>query len=296
MLSYIVFNTTYAKGRNYMSYKIIVDSCCDFPIDFKVDERIQKVPLFLELDGVTTVDDETFDQADFIKRVHESKSFPKSSCPSPQSYMEAFKSEAENIYVVTLSAALSGSHNSALIGKSMYEEEIGPKNIHVFDSCSASVGEASIALKCIELEEKGLSFDEIVKETEEFSKEMKTYFVLDTLETLRKNGRLTGLQAIVTSVLNIKPIMGATDEGTICKLDQARGMEKALAKMVKLIVDATKNAEDKVLAISHCNCLERAHYLKEELTKAAKFKNITIADMAGVSTMYANDGGIIVTV
>lgn len=135
-----------------------------------------------------------------------------------------------------------------------------------------------------------------MQQVEAFSLEMKTYFVIETLEPLRKNGRLSNLKAIVASVLNIKPFMSATDEGIIIQLGQARGMERSLKKMIEYIVTNTKNIEEKVLAISHVNCLERAMWVKDEILKLAKFKDITIADTAGVSTLYANDGGIIVAV
>ena len=131
---------------------------------------------------------------------------------------------------------------------------------------------------------------------ENYIKEQNTYFVLETLETLRKNGRLTGLKAIMATALNIKPVMGATPEGTICQLGQARGMKKALLKMGEHIISDVKNSKEKILAISHCNCKERAEAVKAMLKSKADFKDIIILDTAGISSMYAADGGIIVVV
>ena len=125
---------------------------------------------------------------------------------------------------------------------------------------------------------------------------MNTYFVLETLDTLQKTGRLSNIKALIANTLNIKPVMGATKEGTICQLDQARGMNKALEKMIQAMIAKTKDCENKVLAISHCNCPERAKALKEKIEKAAKFKKIIIINTAGVSSMYANDGGVIMAV
>ena len=261
-----------------MSYKIIVDSCGELFDDMKADGRFQSVPLELEVDGYHVVDDESFDQLEFIRRVKESRHSPKSSCPSPQRYVEAYLGEAEHVYVVTLSGKLSGSYNSAELAKKLYLEEHMAKQIHVFDSCSASIGETLIAEKIQESEEAGKSF------------------VLETLETLRKNGRLSNLKAWVAGALNIKPVMGATPEGTICQLGQARGMTKALDYMVNEIVKRTKECEKKILSIAHCNCPERAKQVKEKLEKLARFKDIRIVDTAGVSTMYANNGGVIVAV
>lgn len=279
-------------------YKIVVDSCGELPEELKQDGHFSTVSLELEVDGYRIVDDDTFDQLDFLRRVKESATGPKSSCPSPEQYMSSYEGEAEHVYVVTLSEKLSGSYNSAVLGKNLFVEEHGEdaKKIYVFNSRSASIGETLIAIKVQEYEDAGLSFEEVVEKTEEYIDSMNTYFVLETLETLRKAGRLTNLKAFIANTLNIKPVMGATDDGMICQLGQARGMNKALEKMVQTMIDKTKDCESKILAISHCNCPERAQVVKEKIEKLAKFKKIIIINTAGVSSMYANDGGVIMAV
>ena len=279
-------------------YKIIIDSCGELPENLKKDEHFCNVPLELDVDGYLITDDDTFDQLDFLKRVKNSVKGPKSSCPSPERYMSAFDGDADNIYVITLSGKLSGSYNSAVLAKGLYEEEHGKdsKNIYVFNSKSASIGETIIGLKVQEYEEAGLAFDEVVKKTEEYIASMNTFFVLETLETLRKAGRLSNIKAFVANTLNIKPVMGSTKEGTIQQLGQARGMKKALMKMVEDAVASTKDCSERILAISHCNCPQRAEFVKEQILKLAKFKDVVVVNTAGVSSMYANDGGVILAV
>lgn len=279
-------------------YKIIIDSCGELPENLKKDEHFCNVPLELDVDGYLITDDDTFDQLDFLKRVKNSVKGPKSSCPSPERYMSAFDGEADNIYVITLSGKLSGSYNSAVLAKGLYEEEHGKdsKNIYVFNSKSASIGETIIGLKVQEYEEAGLAFDDVVKKTEEYIASMNTFFVLETLETLRKAGRLSSIKAFVANTLNIKPVMGSTKEGTIQQLGQARGMKKALMKMVEDAVASTKDCSERILAISHCNCPQRAEFVKEQILKLAKFKAVVVVNTAGVSSMYANDGGVILAV
>lgn len=281
-----------------MKFKVVVDSCCDLNEEYKKRENLEIVPLTLTVSGEDIVDDETFDQKAFIQKVSQATEEPKSSCPSPARYMQAYEGDYDAVFVVTLSANLSGSYNSAEVGKNMYyeEHEGDAKKIHVFNSCSASVGETQLAMEIFKLAEAGKSFEEIVELVTNMRKEMNTYFVIESLETLRKNGRLTGLTAVIASVLNIKPVMTATREGTITKLDQARGMEKALAKMAQYIARDIKHPEEKILAISHVNCAERAEYVKQEILKVVKFKDVEIVDTAGVATMYACDGGVIVAV
>lgn len=279
-------------------YKIVIDSCGELPENLKKDGHFSTVSLELDVDGFRIRDDETFDQHDFLRRVKESIKGPKSSCPSPEEYMRAFEGDAENVYVITLSGKLSGSYNSAVLATNLYNEEHEdePKNIYVFNSRSASIGETIIGMKVQELEEAGNSFDDVVKQTEEYISSMNTFFVLETLDTLRKAGRLSNLKALVANTLNIKPVMGSTKEGAIQQLGQARGMKKALSKMVSDMIAATKNCEDRVLAIAHCNCPERAEYVKQCIEKLAKFKKIVIVNTAGISSMYANDGGVILAV
>lgn len=278
-----------------MSYKIVVDSCCELPKKFDGDKRFERVPLGLQVGDYQVLDDENFNQSEFLAKVAAYPKCPKSSCPSPERFMEAYNVEAEDIYVVTLSSQLSGSYNSAELGKRLFKETYGEKNIHVVDSESASCGENQIAMKIFELAEMGLPFAEIVEKAEKFRDELNTYFVLDNLETLRKNGRLSGVKAVVASTLNIKPVMGGK-KGVILQRGQGIGIKKALNKMVDLIVAELKDGENKTIMITQCNCLERAESVKKLLEEKVKCKNITIDDTAGVSSMYANDGGIIIVV
>ena len=277
-----------------MSFKIVVDSCCELPEEYLQDPRFEIVPLGLEVGDYRIQDDENFDQAEFLKKVAESPQCPRSACPSPEKFREAYCTEAEHVYAITLSH-LSGSYNSAVLGMNLYREKYGKKQIHVVDSESASCGETQIVKKLVELEEQGLPFEEIVKQIEEFRSNMHTYFVLDNLETLRKNGRLTGVKALVASTLSIKPIM-AGDKGNIVQRGQSIGMKKALRRMAEIILEEVGDAQHRTLMITHCNAPDRAETIKKLLTDKVQFRDCLIMDTRGVSSMYANDGGVIVTV
>ena len=277
-----------------MRYKIAIDSCGELLDEWKNDERFETVPLTLMVGAEQIIDDETFNQKEFLKKVADCPECPKSACPSPERYMKAYDCEAEHIYAVTLSSELSGSYNSALLGRNLLLEDHPEKKIHVFNSCSASVGQTLIAMKIQECEEAGMDFDKVIETVEAYIEEQHTYFVLENLDTLRKNGRLTGLKSLVVSALNIKPVMGSTPEGTICQLDKSRGMKKALAKMAEHVAKDAVKPEEKILAIAHCNCPERAEVVRKLILEKVKVKDSFIVDTAGISSMYANDGGIIV--
>ena len=277
-----------------MSFHIVADSCCELTADMKKSGNIEIAPLTLEVGGESILDDETFDQKYFLKRVAECPECPKSACPSPDYFRKSFLNGAERCYAVTLSAQLSGSYNSAVLGANLAQEENEDLKIHVFNSRSASIGETLIVKKIVECEEAGMSFERVVETVELYISTQNTYFVLENLETLRKNGRLSKTKALVASALKIKPVMGATSEGDIVQLDQARGINKALMKMVDAIVNDAQHVENKTLAISHCNCPERAEMVKEALLERLAVQDVSVLDTQGVSSMYANDGGIII--
>lgn len=281
-------------GIKYMSFHIVADSCCELTADMKKRGNIEIAPLTLEVGGESILDDETFDQKYFLKRVAECPECPKSACPSPDYFRKSFLNGAERCYAVTLSAQLSGSYNSAVLGANLAQEENEDLKIHVFNSRSASIGETLIVKKIVECEEAGMSFECVVETVELYISTQNTYFVLENLETLRKNGRLSKTKALVASALKIKPVMGATSEGDIVQLDQARGINKALMKMVDAIVNDAQHVENKTLAISHCNCPERAEMVKEALLERLAVQDVFVLDTQGVSSMYANDGGIII--
>ena len=280
-----------------MSYKIIGDSCLDLTDTMKKDPRFQMIPLTLQVDDHMVVDDETFDQKAFLGLVKASSNCPKTACPSPEAFKEAFECEAEDIYVITLSSHLSGTYNSAVVGKNLYEEEYGAdgKNILIIDSESASSGELNLALYIRDMYDAGMKYQEISAKILEIRDRQKTYFVIDSLEPLRKNGRLTGLQAFFATALNIMPVMGA-EHGVIVKLDQARGISKAFARMSEIGVRDAENPSERRVVIAHCNCQNRAEQVKQELEKRGTFREIVITETAGVATVYAGDGGIVLAI
>lgn len=276
-----------------MSFRIVVDSCCEMTAQMKRDPHFVKVPLTIRVGKHTFVDDMSFDQEDLLQAMKQSQEAPSTSCPSPQSYLDAISCGAEDVYVVTLSALLSGSHNSAHQAKMMMEEDNPEINVHVFNSCSAVCGETVIALKIKELAETGMPFKKVVREVDKFIYRMKTLFVLENLENLRKNGRLTRMQAIVTGALKIKLLCHATPEGEIGKVGQALTVKQALTKLVEKAAEDADH-EGRLAIITHCNCPQRALQVKEMLEKKCRFREIQITGAGGITTVYADDGGIVI--
>ena len=275
-----------------MSYKIVVDSCCELPEDLRKDPRFEVVPLGLEVGDYRIMDDENFDQKLFLKKVAECPVCPKSSCPSPERYRKACETDADRVYIVTLSSNLSGSHNSALLVKNLYLEKEGEKRIHVVDSRSASCGETQIALKAMELEEQGLPFETIVERLEEFRNGMHTYLSWTTWKTLRKNGRLTESKALVASYPEYQARYGGDERGHY-RADRAgdRDQESAAEDGGCGEPRSAVQAQEKVLMITHCNNRERAEYMKKTDSGEDPGKGCAGDGYGRYQQHVCNDGG-----
>lgn len=272
-----------------MSYKIILDSCGELTDEMQKSGNYINVPLTLQVGETKVIDDETFNQKDFLELVASTSECPKSSCPSPEEYMNAYDCKCDRVYVVTLSDKLSGSYNSACLAKKLYSEVNPFAKIHVIDSKSASAGETLIGMKIAEYENMGFEFEKIVELAEEYRDSIYTLFVLEDLSFLERNGRLTGVKRLVANLLHIVPIMGSTPEGTIYQVDQTRGFKKAMSRLVDIIVGECEKKQPKDLVIAHCNCPERAEDLKEKILARYSHINININDTKGVASLYAGN-------
>ena len=274
-----------------MSFKIVVDSCCDLTPAMLKDPAFVKVPLTIRANGSTFIDDETFDQADLLWAMRQSEEAASTACPSPQDYLDAYRG-ADDVYVVTLSALLSGSHNCAEQARLLLEEEEPEVNVHVFNSCSASAGETHIALALSKLASSGMPFGEVVAEMDRRIAQMNTLFVLENLDVLRKAGRLTRVQSLVTGALRVKLVMGSTPQGEIMRHGQALSIKQALNKLCAIMA-ADQRHRGRLLCISHCLCRERAEYLRALAFKTCDFADVRIEEARGISSFYANSGGIV---
>ena len=274
-----------------MKYKIVGDSCCDFTTEDLKKEYISRVPLILTVGNTDVVDDDTFVQEKYLDLVERCPECPRSSCPSPENYMQNFDG-AENIFVVTLSSKLSGSYNSAMLAKQIYQEDHPDVKIHVFDSKSAAAAQHLICERLESYIEQNLDFKTIVEKTEAYVGEIRTLFVLDSLDTMRKNGRITKVKALAANMLNIKPVLHGVD-GEIQQLDQARGMNKALNKLLSHI---EKEGYDNTrpVRITQCGSMERCRNVRKILMEQFGFMDVKILEAKGISSTYESRGGVIV--
>ncbi len=279
-----------------MGIKIIADSCCDLPGFYENEWGVSLIPLKITVGSATYTDDGSIDAGELIQAMKSCPSSPSTACPSPSDYADAMSGD-DDVFVVTLSSQLSGSYQSAKAG---VELKHGSGRVHVLDSQSASAGEVLLVHNLLRLVKEGLGFSEIALRAEKLAAEMKTFFVLQSLDNLIKAGRISRLVGQLASILHMRPIMGEDGAGSILLLEKARGTQNAMKRLGELVIETAEKAKAMLpardtLVIAHCNCLERAQELEKQVLRGSSvIRNVLIVATGGLSTVYANDGGIVV--
>ena len=276
---------------------ILADSCCDLSPELLKKTQAKIAPLTITIDDTHYVDDGTVDIPPYLAAMKASKIPVRSACPSPDLYAEDIRATEGDCFIVTLSAKLSGSHNAASLGVQLAQEDMPEKKVHVFDSESASAGETYIALMIHDLIAAGKSFEQIVELVEEKIRSMHTLFVLDSLDNLVKNGRISRTVALLANVLSIRLLMSDDGHGAIKNISKARGIKGALGQMVETCRKHTEGlaAASQRLVISYCNCPERARQVRDMIReKCPAIGEIILTPTSALSSMYANDGGIVI--
>ncbi len=282
-----------------MKYKIVVDSCCDLTDEMRGWNNLEVVPLTLEVGDYHIFDDADFDQDDFISRVKAYDGVAKSACPAPDAFKKAYEGDCEEVYVLTITDKLSGTYNSALQGKALYEEEHNDgKKIYVFNSLSTSGTETLVAQEIRRVCELGMPFEEVKSYINDYIVNHNSlYFCLESLDALKNNGRLFALAASVLEKIKIKLVCKRTDEGNITLSGQDFTINRALIKLVNFIANDTKdkNLKNKTLIISYVCCKDRADFVAQKVREKTGFANVITLKASGLNSLYAADGGIIVS-
>ena len=275
-----------------MTWKIVADSGCDYReiADLANQTTFESVPLTIQIDNEIFVDNAHLDIDGMMEKMYATSTASKSACPSPDDYLRSFEG-AENIFVVTITGSLSGSHNSAQLAKKLFLEENPTANIHVIDSLSAG-GEVDLIVKKLnDLIKEGLSFEQVVETITHYQKNTKLLFVLAKVDNLVKNGRLSKLIGAVVGLLNIRMVGEASDTGTLELLQKARGAKKALTAAVDEVLKAGYKGGR--IIIAHRNnekfCQQFTEVIKEKFPAA----DISFLPTSGLCSFYAEEGGLL---
>lgn len=270
--------------------KIVVDSCCELNLDMMEGVDVSFVPFKLSIGSNDFLDDENLNIEDFRIKMEESKEPVKTACPSPMDFFDKF--EGDIVYVVTITSELSGTYQSAMIAKEMYLKEYPGAKVHVFDSRSAVAGETAVFLNLVKCIKEGKSFEKTVADTEEIIERSVTIINLASLSNLAKNGRIPRIAGKLSKVLNIRMI-GKAKDGKIVPVSIERGLKRSVKSLVNKALDICDKSLKTAIVISEANALEAAKEVREMLLKDFPDRIIEITGMKGLSTTYAEEGGLV---
>ncbi|OJV65677.1 MAG: hypothetical protein BGO41_07530 [Clostridiales bacterium 38-18] len=276
-------------------FKVIGDSSTDVDQAFQEKYPVTIVPFKLMIDGNEYVDDASLDVDHFISDMKKSENTPKSACPSPNDFLAHFEGDDDEIFIVTISSKLSGTYNSAMLAKNIYDSENPAKKlIHIFDSLGAAAGETLIARKIYEFKNLGYSTEKLIEQMTDFINDMRVIFISESLDNLIKNGRISKWKGLIASTLNILPIMGSDGHGEIKLIEKVRNTNKAYSRLIEIMQQELIKNGKKIVAITHVGNPERANQIEEEISKMDCVEEIVNVKCAGLSSLYADKKGIIV--
>ncbi len=265
-----------------MSSKTIImtDSSCDLSSDYIKASNVYVIPFTYNIDGQDYVDDlgQTMTYAQFYDKIR-AGSMPTTSQITSYTFEKAFKQfidEGYSIIYIGFSSALSETFNNAIIAKNSILEENPSADITVIDSKSASVGLGLIIYYAAEMLKEGKTKEEIVEWVENNKLKSNHWFIVDSLDHLKRGGRISAASAAIGTLLEIKPILIVNGEGRLEVAKKVRGRKKSIKTLLEILKERIENPEEQVIFINHGDCLNEAEYLRDLLLKEVKVKDVMI--------------------
>ena len=271
-----------------MSIRIVTDSSCDLPQALADDLGIRIVPLSVRFGDTEYIDRTTITSDEFWSKCAASAVLPETAAPPPgefeRAYRELTAEGATAVVVITLSSALSATMQSAeLAAKSV----AGDITVKVIDSRNASMGLGLTVLECARRAREGASLEEITALAAGLIPRTRVFAALDTLENLKKGGRIGGAKALVATALSIKPLIEIKD-GLVAEAGRQRTRSKALAHLVEVVRENSASIES--LGVLHAKCSDIDAFV--DMVRGVYGGDITVADIGAVIGTHAGQGTI----
>lgn len=272
-----------------MKRKIVADSSCDMwelnGVDFAV------APMTISTDNKHYVDNQELDVHLMSEELAKYKGVSHTACPSVGSWLDCYEGFDE-VFVITLTSAMSGTYNSAMTAKGIYEEENENVKVHVFDSLSTGPEMRLLIEKLKEMIDEDLPFEEIVEKGQDYLNHTRLFFALKSLHNFAMNGRVSKAVASAIGVLNISIFATASEEGTIQQISKCRGEKKVVKSMIEHLENAGYHGGK--VRISHADNLKLAHNVRDKILELYPNADIIVYPMGGLCTYYAEKGGLLV--
>lgn len=279
-----------------MRYKIISDSSVDLTLEMQREWDVDMIPFKIAVEGREFVDDENLKIRELLDAMIASPNPIRTACPSPFDFQQAMEraKDYDGIFVLTISSKLSGSFNAAMTAKDLFLAEHPEGQVHILDSKSAGAGLTNIVYALKDIITENINFSAMVDKIEDFISQMNTFFILESLDNLIKNGRIGKAKSLLAQAFHIRPIMQGVD-GEIELFELNRGFTRSLIKLANALGTVVDDPEKRVLTISHVDALNKAEFLRERVEELYNFKEIIITQTRGLASAYADNGGIIIS-
>ena len=269
-----------------VKYQIVSDSASDL-LEL-ADINFSTVPLHIVVDGTDFADDARLSVPNLLDKLRNGKS-STTACPSPDDWITAFH-DADRVFCVTITSGLSGSYNSAVIAKDIYEEKYPDRKVYIIDSLATGSKMVMLCEKLRELIQAGHDAEEIYRQIKEYNEHCFLYFALASLDNLARNGRVSPILAKGIKILGIRIVGTASTEGMLEPLSKCRGDRRSIPAIIEFMKE--KGYQGGRVVITHNGNHEAAMELKRQLKTTFGTRSGEIHRTRGLCSYYAEPGSI----
>ena len=275
-----------------MQYKIVTDTCCDFPSHMYRELNLEVVPLSVQFQGESV---ETYDEA-WLKDLFDglrNGAQTSTSAVNPDkwaSVIEPCLQQGQDVLVLAFSSGLSTTYQSAVIAANELQEKYPERKIRVVDTLAASLGQGLLVYYACQKRDEGLSLEELTAWCEEYKFKLCHWFTVDDLMYLKRGGRVSAATALLGTMLQIKPVLHVDDEGHLVNVAKARGRKASIEALAKKLGETGIPGANDTAFICHGDCLEDALYLETLIKEKYGVKNVLIYYVGAVIGSHSGPG------
>jgi DegV family protein with EDD domain len=275
-----------------MSYKIITDTCCDFPA-----QMYQQLDLTVVNLAVRFQEKEFFSYDDaWLKNFYDglrAGEVATTSAVNPDGWAQAIESVlagGDDALVLSFSSGLSTTYQSAVIAASDLQEKYPQRTVRVVDTLAASMGQGLLVYYACKQRDAGMTLDQLADWCLENRNHLCHWFTVDDLMYLKRGGRVSAATALVGTMLQIKPVLHVDDEGHLVNVSKARGRKASIDALAKKVGDTGIPGANDVCFISHGDCIDDANYLANILKEKYGVKEVVISYVGAVIGSHSGPG------
>ncbi len=271
--------------------RIVTDTTATLPAEFVAAHPVEVVPQVINFGEESFLEETNLTYAEFIRRLKNSNQLPKTAAPPPGELVKAYRKQlksADTVLSIHPSVDVSGTVRAALTAKA---SEFPNADIRVIDTRTIGANLAVMVMQAVEWAESGMGADEIVHRLEAMIPCGRIFFLVPTLEYLRKGGRIGGAAALIGSVLQIKPLLEIRD-GQVQVLEKVRTHNHAFERLEELVVEQCPRSPTAHLTVMHADDPVNAHRLVSDLKTALDLPDIPIYGLGAAITTHGGPGTI----